>query len=159
MMMKKFLLQALILVVAGSAIGIFYNAVSPDGISVIAAENKTVTGFRMMTTEEVQVYLKEGSSVVMVDARSPEEYALGHIPGAINIPEGQVELNFRKFEKLLKQASLLIIYCSGGSCGTSEEVAKELIAKGISNSKVAVDQDGLPGWIRTKNPIETGEQK
>jgi len=145
--------------IVGSAAGFLYNAVSPGGISVIAAENKTVSGFRMMTTEETQIYIKEGRNVLLVDARSPEEYMLGHIPGAINVPEGKVDEYFKKYEKQIKAAGLLIIYCSGGSCGTSEEVAKALIAKGIADSKVAVDQDGLPGWMRGKNPIETGAPK
>lgn len=158
-MIRKYFFQAVILLILGSAAGFIYNAVSADGIPVFAAENKTVTGFRMMTTEETQLYLQEGRNVLVVDARSPEEYMLGHIPGAINIPEGQVNEYFKKFEKQIRQANLLIIYCSGGSCGTSEEVARELIAKGISDSKVAVDQDGLPGWIRSKKPIETGAQK
>lgn len=157
--MKKYLVQALVLFVIGSAVGFVYNSVSPEGISIIAAENKTLAGFRMVTTEETQLYIREGGNVIVIDSRSPEEYLLGHIPGAINIPDGQVDEYFKKYEQLLKKAQLLIVYCSGGSCGTSEEVAKELIAKGISDSKVAVDQDGLPGWIRTKNPIETGSKK
>ena len=157
--MKKYVIQALVIFMIGSAVGFLFNSVSPEGISIIAAENKTLTGFRMVTTEETQLYIKEGGNVILIDSRSPEEYFLGHIPGAINIPDGQVEEYFRKFEQKLRKAQLLIVYCSGGSCGTSEEVAKALISKGISDSKVAVDQDGLPGWIRTKNPIETGAQK
>lgn len=157
--MKKYFVQALVLFVIGSAAGFIYNSVSRDGISIIAAENKTLTGFRMVTTEETQLYIREGGNVLVIDSRSPEEYLLGHIPGAINIPDGQVDEYFKKFEPLLKKAQLLIVYCSGGSCGTSEQVAKELIAKGIPDSKVAVDQDGLPGWIRSKKPIETGAQK
>ena len=157
--MKKYAIQALVILIIGSAMGFVYNIVSPEGISIIAAENKTLTGFRMVTTEETQLYLREGGNVVLIDSRSPEEYFLGHIPGAINIPEGQVDEYCRKFEQKLKKAQLLIVYCSGGSCGTSEEVAKELISRGIPDSKVAVDQDGLPGWIRSKKPIETGAQK
>ncbi|MCX7830793.1 MAG: rhodanese-like domain-containing protein, partial [Acidobacteria bacterium] len=95
-------------------------------------------------------------SVLLVDARSPEEYGLGHIPGAINIPDTDVENNFKKNIEKLKKAELIIVYCSGGSCGSSEEVATQLIKKGIPASKVAVHQDGLPGWIKAKNPIEFG---
>ena len=158
-MIRKCFFQAIVLMILGTATGFLYNWLSPDGIPVFAAENKTVAGFRMMTTEETQLYIQEGRKVLLVDARSPEEFMLGHIPGAINIPEGQVNEYFKKYEKQIRQAQLLIIYCSGGSCGTSEEVARELIARGIPDSMVAVDQDGLPGWIRSKKPIETGAQK
>lgn len=157
--MKKFILQALVLFVTGAAIGVFYNAVSRSGIALLAAEDKTVEGYRILTTEEIQLYLKEGKRIILVDSRSPEEFELGHIPGAINIPEGEVDRYYEKNKQKLKSADMVVVYCSGGSCGTSEEVAKELILKGVSTSKMAVDQDGLPGWIRAKKPIETGAGK
>ncbi|MFB3851530.1 MAG: rhodanese-like domain-containing protein [Acidobacteriota bacterium] len=158
--MKHYFVQALVILVLGSIFGLVYNALSPSGIPLFAAQDTTVTGFKMMTTDEVMLYMKEKKiSIIVVDARSPEEYGLGHIPGAINIPDTDVENYYKKYQDKLKKAELIIVYCSGGSCGSSEEVASQLIKKGIPASKVAVHQDGLPGWIKAKNPIEFGDGK
>ena len=155
--MKYYFIQALLILFLGAIFGLVYNAISPSGIPLFAAQDTTVTGFKMMTTEEIMLYMKEKKvEIIIVDARSPEEFSLGHIPGAINIPDTDVENNFVKYQEKLKKAELIIVYCSGGSCGSSEEVASQLIKKGISVSKVAVHQEGLPGWIRAKNPIEYG---
>lgn len=158
--MRRYLIQAVGILVLGSLFGFVYNALSPSGIPLFAAQDSTITGFKMMTTDEIMLYMKEKKvAILVVDARSPEEYGLGHIPGAINIPDTDVENNYKKYVDKLKKAELIIVYCSGGSCGSSEEVASQLIKRGIPASKVAVHQDGLPGWIRAKNPIEYGEGK
>ncbi len=158
--MKRYFVQAIVILTLGSLFGLVYNALSPSGIPLFAAQDSTVNGFKVMTTEEIMLYMKEKKvSILIVDARSPEEYGLGHIPGAINIPDTDVENNFKKYFEKLKRAELIIVYCSGGSCGSSEEVANQLIKKGIPASKVAVHQDGLPGWIRAKNPLEYGDGK
>lgn len=158
--MKHYFVQALVILVLGSIFGLVYNALSPSGIPLFAAQDATVTGFKLMTTDEVMLYMKEKKiSIIVVDARSPEEFGLGHIPGAINIPDTDVENYYNKYQDRLKKAELIIVYCSGGSCGSSEEVASQLIKKGIPVSKVAVHQDGLPGWIKAKNPIEFGDGK
>ncbi len=160
--MKKYILQSLIILTVGAVLGVVYNFLSPAGLPLFAAQDKSVAGFKMMTTDEIKLYLQEkGNDILIVDARSPEEYSLGHIPGAINIPDTAFEEHFNKHLNKIKKAQLIVVYCSGASCGSSEEVASQLIKKGISPSKVAVDQDGLPGWIRSKNPIEfgTGDKK
>ena len=160
MKMKHYFLQSLLILFLGAIFGLVYNALSPSGIPLFAAQETAIAGFRIMTTDEVMLYMKEKKeSLVIVDARSPEEFSLGHIPGAINIPDTDVESAFPKYQEKLKKAELIIVYCSGGSCGSSEEVASQLIKKGISVSKVAVHQDGLPGWIRAKNPLEFGNKK
>lgn len=156
--MKKYLTEGIAILILGVAFGVIYNAISPSGMSLFADQNKSVAGFKMMTTEEIKIYiLEKKDKVVIVDARSKEEYSLGHIPGAINIPATDFDKYYQIHLDKIKKAEMIIVYCSGGSCGSSEEVASQLIKKGINPSKVAVDQDGLPGWIRGKNPIEYGE--
>lgn len=158
--MKHYFVQSLVILVLGSLFGLVYNALSPSGIPLFAAQDSTVTGFKVMTTDEVMLYMKEKKvAIIVVDARSPEEFGLGHIPGAINIPDTDVENYYNKYQDKIRKAELIIVYCSGGSCGSSEEVASQLIKKGIPASRVAVHQDGLPGWIKAKNPIEFGDGK
>ena len=64
-------------------------------------------GVRRITTAELRDALEKGTAVV-VDVRSPESYKLGHIKGAINIPEG--EITSRKDE--LPRDKTIALYCS-----------------------------------------------
>lgn len=64
-------------------------------------------GVRRVTTAELHDALEKGTAVV-VDVRSPEAYKLGHIKGALSIPEP--EIASRKDE--LPQGKLIVLYCS-----------------------------------------------
>jgi rhodanese-related sulfurtransferase len=146
------------LVILGTAVGFAYNAASPNGIPVKGGKQAILEqqGTRMLTTDEVKYYRDQPGTVIL-DARSAEEYQLGHVAGAGSLPDDKFEQAFPRLEGELRKASLIIIYCSGGSCGTSEEVAKKLREKGIKN--LAIDTDGLPGWMRAKLPIRSGPER
>jgi rhodanese-related sulfurtransferase len=156
-MVRKGLLQMLGLVAAGAALGLLFNTLSPMGLPLTGGKEARMAqkGIRMVTLDEVRYYLDQPGTI-LVDARSPEEYALGHIPGALNLPADAFDPAFPKVARRLHGASLIIIYCSGGSCGTSEEVAGKLQERGFKDSTLAVFADGLPGWMRAKLPIQSG---
>lgn len=97
---------------------------------------------------------------LFVDARSPQEFAAGHIPGAINIPPDQVrggrnpEVLARVMHMREKQ---VIVYCGGGACDASKEVAQELF--GRSFLYMAVYTSGMQGWRTYPGlPVQTGSQ-
>jgi rhodanese-related sulfurtransferase len=82
---------------------------------------------------------------VILDARSPEAYALGHVCGAQNLPDsafpnpafGRVLAAFKN------QSSRLFIYCSSSSCQAAANLAKALQRAGIPAERIAVF---APGW-------------
>lgn len=145
------------LVAAGVVLGLLFNALSPMGLPLTGGKEARMAqkGIRMVTLEEVRYYLDQPGTI-LVDARSPEEYELGHIPGALNLPADAFDPAFPKVAKRLHGASFIIIYCSGGSCGTSEAVAARLQERGFKESVLAVFADGLPGWMRAKLPVKSG---
>jgi len=153
--MRKSVLQMAALALVGALAGLGFNAVSPKKLPLVQPANKTVDNFRMVTTEEVKYYLAE-QGAKLVDARSPEEYSLGHIPGALSLPDDGFDSAFPTLQAQIKTAPFVIIYCSGGSCATSEHLAKKLADKGIPGEKLLIYGDGFPGWMRAKNPIESG---
>lgn len=156
-MMTKSIGQCFALALAGMIAGFSFNAVSPHKLPLVPAKDQTVQGFRMVTTDEVKYYLHEEKGTVLVDARSHEEYSLGHIPGALNIPEDDFAASFAKVQPSLEKARTIIVYCSGGSCSTSEIVAQMLRDKGgLPADKLWIYSDGFPGWMRGKNKIESG---
>jgi rhodanese-related sulfurtransferase len=52
---------------------------------------KTGESAQAITPEELAEAVARGSSPVIVDVRSPQQYRDGHLPGAINIPLGELE--------------------------------------------------------------------
>lgn len=94
---------------------------------------------------------------VFLDARSPEEYAEGHIPGALEFYAD----DFEKFAPLvlpqLKDKNQeLIAYCHGSSCELSLHLANALIDQGYTNVKVFFG--GWPEWKKANYPIDKGDQ-
>lgn len=91
-------------------------------------------------------------STVLIDARPPLEYAISHIPGALNVapqpgrPAHLYVSDVAEVGRLLKGAKdrALILYCNGPYCGKSKRLAAELIAAGYGN--VRRYQLGAPGW-------------
>ena len=69
--------------------------------------------FKNLTAEQVKNLMEQPGKVLVVDARTEEEYKQGHIPTAINIPPS----NFPSIEKYLPQDKnfTVIFYCRGYS--------------------------------------------
>ncbi len=79
-----------------------------------------------------------------IDVRSPSEFAVGHVPGAINIPVDQIEARTAD----LRANSPLILVCQ---TGTRARMAARLLAP--SRSDVAVLTGGTEAWIKAGLPV------
>ena len=88
--------------------------------------------------EELLRRMRE-DSVILLDVRAEAEYAIGHVPGALNIPLPELE---RRLAELPRDQEV-IAYCRGPHCALSAEAVRALTAKGY---KVRHFDGGLPGW-------------
>ena len=86
----------------------------------------------------------QGRGARIVDVREPEEYAGGHLPGAINIPLGDLNL----IPELI--ASPLVLVCASG--GRSACAAAMLEEAG--HPEVANLLGGTYGWMQENRPVE-----
>lgn len=153
--MRRSFVEMAVIVVLGMTLGFGYNAVSPKKVPIKGSVTEA-QGIQMLTLDEVRFYLDQHKGTLIVDSRSPEEYSLGHIPGSINLPMEGFDTTFAKEQAKLRKAPLVVVYCGGGSCNTSHEVADLLQKKGLK--KLAIFTDGLPGWMKAKLPIQNGPQ-
>jgi rhodanese-related sulfurtransferase/DNA-binding transcriptional ArsR family regulator len=87
--------------------------------------------------------------VTVLDVRPPDEFALGHLPGAINIPLRELETCLAQFDP----AQEIVAYCRGPYCVLSYEAVAALRARGFKARRL---QDGLPEWRAAGLPIVTG---
>jgi len=85
------------------------------------AENAAVPP---ITAQQLALLIAQGSPPVVLDVRSREEYAKGHIPGALNIPHD--ELAGRLSEIPGDPSEEIVVHCQGGGrAGMAEEVLRE----------------------------------
>lgn len=66
--------------------------------------------------EEAKRLVQEGAT--LVDVRTPEEFAAGHLPGAVNIPIQQLA---NRLDELGPKDSQLVVYCRSGARSTRAE--------------------------------------
>jgi rhodanese-related sulfurtransferase len=77
--------------------------------------------------------------VVLLDVRPEDEYALGHLPGALNVPLGRLEEQLARLPKDRE----IVAYCRGPYCVLSFEAVAALRARGFTVRRL---EDGFPEW-------------
>ncbi len=97
-----------------------------------------------------QTYSLDGiRSNVIIDVRTPEEFASGHLDGAINIPYDQIEAKRAALDKVKKDENILV-YCRSGR---RSEIAKQSLNKlGFKNVQNGGGFDGLMAKIKSCKP-------
>ncbi len=84
--------------------------------------------------------LSEQDRVLLLDVRPPEEYAQGHIPGALNVPPDQLETFLAHFDPKDKT---VVAYCRGPYCTFSHQAVAALRQRAIQALRL---EEGLPEW-------------
>lgn len=101
-----------------------------------------------VSREELLQRTRAGA-VTVLDVRPEDEFALGHLPGAVNIPLRALEARLSE----LNPSHEIVAYCRGPYCVLSYEAVAALRARGF---KVRRLEDGLPEWRAAGLPIVTG---
>ena len=95
---------------------------------------------------EVLDRLKKGL-VTLLDVRPAEEYAAGHLPGAINVPLAKLKSYLSK----LPRRKEVVAYCRGPYCLMSFEAVQTLRKRGFKAKRL---QNGYPEWRAAGLPVE-----
>jgi rhodanese-related sulfurtransferase/predicted transcriptional regulator len=88
--------------------------------------------------------------VTVLDVRPNDEFALGHIPGAVNIPFRELRRRIGELDPRQE----IVAYCRGPYCVLSFEAVELLRRRGFRNVRRL--EDGLPEWRGAGLPVETG---
>jgi ArsR family transcriptional regulator len=86
--------------------------------------------------------------VTILDVRPEDEFALGHLPGAVNIPLRELEMRLAEFDSALE----IVAYCRGPYCVLSYEAVAVLRTRGFKARRL---EDGLPEWRAAGLPVVT----
>jgi len=85
--------------------------------------------------------------VTVLDVRPPEEYAAGHLPGAVNVPLEELE----KHLDALEADQEIVAYCRGPHCVLAFDAVARLREKGFDARRL---EGGLPEWRLEGLPVE-----
>ena len=99
-----------------------------------------------VSRQELKERLRDGL-VTVIDVRPPDEFALGHVPGALNIPLSRLD----KWMADLDPEEEVVAYCRGAYCVLSFEAVASLRQKGFKARRL---EDGLPEWRAAGLAIE-----
>lgn len=97
---------------------------------------------------DLKVALDHGEKVVVIDARSPEAFAAGHIPGAVSLPHRTMSA---ATTATMDRAALVVTYCDGIGCNASTKGALNMTKLGF---RVKELMGGLDWWKRDGHPTE-----
>ena len=113
-------------------------------------------GIALVQLSDVLNSLRDGTHV-LVDARPANEYARGHIPGALSVPFEAVDSGTSISPAVLESALPLILYCSGPECDDSLLLALHL--RDLDQTDVAVFIGGIEIWQKELLAVEEGAEQ
>lgn len=85
--------------------------------------------------------------VTVLDVRPPEEFAAGHVPGAVNIPLHELAKRLKELPKRKE----VVAYCRGPYCLMSYDAVAMLRNKGLKARRL---EAGMPEWRAAGMPVE-----
>lgn len=91
----------------------------------------------------------KAKAVIVLDVRPEDEFALGHIPSARNVPVSEL----RRHLANLDRDAEIVSYCRGPYCVMSFEAVALLRKKGFKARRL---EDGMPEWRAARLPVEVG---
>ena len=96
--------------------------------------------------EELLDRVKHGL-VTVLDVRPKEEYAAGHVPGAVNVPLNELEAHLAELDATKE----VVAYCRGPHCILAFDAVARCREKGLNAHRL---EDGFPEWKLAGLPVE-----
>ena len=109
------------------------------GLTACGGDNEKTPTYEQITAEQAKTIMDTEKDYVIIDARTEEEFAEGHIENAILIPE--YEIKDRAEKELPDKEQLILVYCRSGR--RSKIASEELVKLGYTNVK---EFGGIIDW-------------
>lgn len=124
------------------------------GIALASCSDGNAQGYQTYSAKDVNTFLKQDTSAVVLDVRTPEEYSseTGHLKNAKLIPVQ--ELESRIGELAASKKKTIVTYCHSGR---RSKQASEILSK--NGYKVVNMDGGITAWNEAGLPTEKGATK
>jgi rhodanese-related sulfurtransferase len=131
---------------SGESGGAGESKAAVEQVAVQGEPTPALSSPQVITSADLVKRLEGEDVPVILDVRSPEEYAEGHIPGAINVPYDQIAANLDSLESYM--TAEIVVYCrTGRRAGVAENALREAGFTQVADLKghmVAWNEAGLP---------------
>lgn len=104
-----------------------------------AAPQGQTNSYRQITMDEAVIMMEREQGYIILDVRRPDEFAAGHIPNAINVPNESIGTD--EISELPNKNQLIMVYCRSGR--RSKEASEKLVKLGYTN---VVEFGGILDW-------------
>ena len=153
--------QGTVIILLSFALGLLMNQARSDTLPLVAdwspeARLTENSGESLIISLEEAKALCSDKDAVFLDARSPEDYARGHIRCAQNIPWQSFDEYIDRVFETIPDNAWIVTYCDGAHCSLSEDLAKELVSMGYEKAKVLLN--GWTRWVEAGLPVEKGHE-
>ena len=101
--------------------------------------NSQTNTSRQITMDEAVTMMAKETGYIILDVRRPDEFAAGHIPNAINVPNESIGTD--EIPELPNKDQLIMVYCRSGR--RSKEASEKLVKLGYTN---IVEFGGILDW-------------
>ena len=101
--------------------------------------NSQTNTYRQITMDEAVTMMAQEIDYIILDVRRPDEFAAGHIPNAINVPNESIGTD--DIPELPDKDQLIMVYCRSGR--RSKEASEKLVKLGYTN---IVEFGGILDW-------------
>ena len=112
-----------------------------------ATNNSQTNTYRQIAMDEAVDMMAQETGSIILDVRRPDEFAAGHIPNAINVPNESIGTS--DIPELPDKDQLIMVYCRSGR--RSKEASEKLVKLGYTN---IVEFGGILDW---KGETVTGQ--
>lgn len=153
----SFGLRTVIIAALSVGLALAFNATRPDSLPLTPSQHNA----SMNDLPQGEIPMDEAARLfatgqaVFVDARSAQDYAQGHIEGAVSIPVFAFVQLFPPTRAQL-EGKTIITYCDGEDCTLSQDLADQLRANGLAN--VLVLKNGWSLWQDAALPVAASQE-
>ena len=104
-----------------------------------ASSNNQTNTYRQISMDEAVAMMERESGYIILDVRTPAEFAEKHIPNAINVPNESI--GTAEISELPDKNQLIMVYCRSGR--RSKEASEKLVKLGYTN---IIEFGGIIDW-------------
>ena len=98
-------------------------------LSSCGTPGSSSSGYRRISMDDAVKMMRDEKNYIILDVRRPDEYAEGHIPGEINVPNEEIGAD--EISELPDKSQLILVYCRSGR--RSKEASEKLVKLGYTN--------------------------
>ena len=106
---------------------------------VATTRDENEANYKQITMSEAVEIMGNESDYIILDVRRPDEFAAGHIPNAVNIPNESIDSN--EITELPDKDKLILVYCRSGN--RSKQASQKLVKLGYTN---VLEFGGINDW-------------